>query len=62
MGFVSQVDNISGLLQGDVSKDGIEYGIKSAGASTLGLAQMKKLAQEILATPGFDKNKLLEVK
>ena len=62
VGFVSQVDNISGLLQGDVSKDGIEYGIKSAGASTLGLAQMKKLAQEILATPGFDKNKLLEVK
>lgn len=62
MSFVSQVDNISGLLQGDISKDGVEYGIKSANASTLGLAQMKKLAQEIINTPGFDKNKLLEVK
>lgn len=41
---VAAVDNMSGLLRGDVTVDNIEYGIKSAGASTLGLKQMKTLA------------------
>lgn len=61
--YVLDVDNVSGLLQGDVSKDNIEYGIKSAQASTLGLAQMKKLAQQIVQSGGtFDKEKLNAVK
>ena len=55
---VALVDNISGLLQGDVSIGNIEYGIKSAGASSLGLAQMKRLAQKILNDAQFDVNKL----
>ncbi len=33
---VQYVDNISGLLQGDVLADNIEYAIKSAGASVMG--------------------------
>lgn len=46
-----QVDNISGFLQGDISKDGVEYGVKSAGASAMGYSQIIKYAQEILMTP-----------
>lgn len=46
---VAAVDNMSGLLKGDVSVGNIEYGIKSAGASVLGLKQMEKLANQILA-------------
>lgn len=49
---VGQVDNASGLLQGDVSKDGIEYAIKSAGASALGLLQIEKLARKIVNQAG----------
>lgn len=41
---VGVVDNVSGLLQGDVSVNGIEYAVKSAGASTLGLKQVIELA------------------
>lgn len=44
---VGVVDNVSGLLQGDVSVNGIEYAIKSAGASTLGLKQIIELATTI---------------
>ena len=50
---VAQVDNVSGLLQGDLSKNGIEYGIKSKGAQTLGLSQIYNLANKIVATPNF---------
>jgi hypothetical protein len=39
---------MSGLLKGDVTVGNIEYGIKSAGASTLGLQQMQKIAKQIL--------------
>lgn len=49
---VGQVDNTSGLLQGDVSKDGIEYAIKSAGASALGLSQVEELARKIVNQAG----------
>ena len=49
---VGQVDSISGLLQGDVSKDGIEYAIKSAGASALGLSQVEALARKIVNQAG----------
>lgn len=56
---VANVDNISGLLQGDVSKGNIEYAIKSANASLLSLQQIDKLAQEIVKSKGrFDINKL----
>jgi hypothetical protein len=44
---VGVVDNVSGLLQGDVSVNGIEYAVKSAGASTLGLKQVIELATTI---------------
>ena len=50
---VAQVDSISGLLQGDISKNGIEYGIKSKGAQTLGLPQIYDLANQIVMTPNF---------
>ena len=33
---VKEVDNVSGLLQGDVLANGIEYSIKSRGASAFG--------------------------
>lgn len=45
---IANVDNMSGLLKGDVTVGNIEYGIKSAGASTLGLQQMQKIAKQIL--------------
>jgi len=46
---VIQVDSTSGMLEGDVlGADGIEYGVKSAGASVLGIAQFKKIANLIL--------------
>lgn len=61
MDFVAEVDNVSGMLEGDVTKHNIEYGIKSAGASTLGLKQMQTLAKQILADTNFDKEKLQKV-
>lgn len=49
MSFVSKVDNTSGLLQGDTSRtdSNIEFGIKSEGASVLGLKQIYVLAKKI---------------
>lgn len=44
---VLYVDNISGLLEGDVSVGNIEYAIKSKGASTLGYKQTIDLANII---------------
>lgn len=58
---VRNVDNISGLLQGDVRKNGLEYAIKSMGASTLSLKQIQTLAKRIVSEEGFDKEKLLQV-
>ena len=58
---VAEVDNISGLLQGDVSANNIEYGIKSLGASTLSLKQIIKIANQVLADD-FDQQKLLQIK
>lgn len=59
---VAKVDNISGLLQGDISQGNIEYGIKSAEASTLGLAQIKKMAEWIVNDVEFDIEKLRKKK
>ena len=52
MEYVRNVDNESGLLAGDVShqiddKTSLEFGIKSAGASALGLKQIYDLADKI---------------
>lgn len=63
MTAVLKVDNISGMLQGDISSNNIEYAIKSLGASGLGLTQFKKIAEQIVADNGsFDKTKLLQEK
>lgn len=50
---ISKVTNLSGLLQGDITLGDIEYGIKSAGAMTLGLNQIYLLAQEILLSTNY---------
>lgn len=47
---VNIADSISGFLQGDVSKNGIEYGVKAAGASALGYTDIIKYANEIYTT------------
>ena len=59
---VAQVDNISGLLQGDVTDGEIQYGIKSAGASTLSLKQIIKIAHQIIEDEDFSKEKLEKIK
>ena len=45
---VAEVDNISGLLQGDISSGRYEYAIKSADASYMSIKQMIPLAKEII--------------
>ena len=45
---VANVDNVSGLLQGDVSDGKYEYAIKSANASYMSILQMITLAQDII--------------
>ena len=45
---VAKVDSESGLLKGDVTVDQIEYAIKGASASTLGLQQIITIAQNII--------------
>lgn len=57
---VEKVDNISGLLQGDITKGNIEYGVKSAQASALSLNQIIKLAYEIVSDENYSKEKLLQ--
>lgn len=59
---VAQVDNVSGLLQGDVTNGNIEYGIKSAGASTLSLKQIIKIAYQIVHDENFSQEKLERIK
>ncbi len=68
MDYVSQVDSIPGMLQGDVTEtleDGstIEYAVKSGNASFMSLNLAINLAIEILtAQPPFDINALAEKK
>lgn len=52
--YVAQVDNISGLFQGDITdtRSGIEYAIKSANASTMSVKQVIELAQIIKSSGG----------
>ena len=44
---VKYVDNISGLLEGDITIGNIQYAVKSKGASSLGYNQIIELAQYI---------------
>ena len=46
---VGEVDNVSGLLQGDVTSGKYEYAIKSADASYMSIVQMLPLANKILS-------------
>ena len=50
MQLVSEVDSAAGLMLGDISNEeaGIEYAVKSAGASTLSLTQVENLAKDII--------------
>ncbi len=42
-----KADNASGLLQGDISKDGIEYGVKMKGASAFSYMEVIEYARQI---------------
>lgn len=55
---VAKVDNESGLLKGDVTVGQIEYAIKGASASTLGLKQIIEVAQTILNKTNYLKSDL----
>ena len=46
--YIADVDSASGLLEGDITVGNIEYAIKSADASMLGVKQMEKLAKNIV--------------
>ena len=48
--LIAQVDNISGMLQGDISTDTFNYAIKSFSASLLGITQFISFAIEIANT------------
>ena len=48
---VTAADNISGFLEGDISKGNIQYGVKAKGATALGYMDIIRYAQEILAAP-----------
>lgn len=50
MKLVAEVDSAAGLMLGDISNEltGIEYAVKSTGASTLSLKQIEELANEIV--------------
>ena len=50
MELVAEVDSAAGLMLGDISNEetGLEYAVKSAGASTLSLTQIENLAKEII--------------
>lgn len=50
---VQEVDNVSGLLQGDVSSGQYEFAIKSADASYMSIQQMIPLAEEIVNNKSY---------
>lgn len=60
MQFVADVDNISGMLQGDVRDGQIEYAIKAMGASALAVNQFVRLAKKIQKEDLFDTRRLLK--
>lgn len=50
---VQEVDNVSGLLQGDISSGQYEYAIKSADASYMSIQQMIPLAEKIVNNTNY---------
>lgn len=59
---VADVDNISGLLQGDISDGQFEYAIKSADASYMSIQQIIPLAEDIINNKNYSKEDLLKYK
>lgn len=60
---VLQVDNLSGLLQGDITSGNIEYAAKSKGASELGYKQIISMAQALaLSSPEKLRRTILQKK
>lgn len=64
MNLIADVDNISGMLQGDVRDGQVEYAIKAMGASALAVIQFVKMAKDIQKTAAagklFDTRALLK--
>lgn len=60
MHLIADVDNISGLFQGDVRDGQMEYAIKSVGASALGVKQFVRLAKKIQNAKLFDTKALIK--
>ena len=56
-----KADNASGFLQGDISKNGMEFGVKMKGASTLSYISIIEYAQALLQVSDI-KQFLLDVK
>ena len=56
-----KADNASGLLQGDVTKGSLEFGVKINGATALGYVDIIKYAKELLEVSDV-KNFLLGLK
>lgn len=62
MKIVERVDNASGLFLGDISmENGLEYAVKTAGASTLSFTQVENLAKT-LSSGSVSKKILLNMK
>ena len=59
---VQEVDNVSGLLQGDISTGQYEYAIKSADASYMSVQQMIPLAEEIVTNSNYNLTNLRNYK
>ena len=59
---VQEVDNVSGLLQGDISSGQYEYAIKSADASYMSVQQMIPLATEIVINNNYSLTNLKNYK
>lgn len=57
--FIDKVDNLSGMLQGDISWEGIEYAVKTTGASMMSIPQLIQTAK-IIST-NFNENRFLEL-
>lgn len=57
-----KVDTENGFFSGDFSKDDVEYGVKAYQGSTLKIAKIKKVVNEIINDKNYNLNKLKEKK